>query len=49
MNDKIFNLFLDNKLNILKADNDFLEYIGQKKPVSLNDIIPPQDLLILNN
>ena len=49
MNDKIFNLFLDNKLNILNADNDFLEYIGQKKPVSLNDIVPPQDLLILNN
>ena len=49
MNDKIFNLFLDNKLNILKADTDFLEYIGQKNPVSLNDIVPPQDLLILNN
>lgn len=44
-----FHLLLDNNLCILEADDAFYEHIGQKKLLSLDAIIPPQDLLLLKN
>ena len=49
MSEKNYQLLLDHNLYILKADDSFYEYIGQNRLLSLDDIIPPQDLLLLKN
>lgn len=49
MSEKNYQLLLDHNLYILKADDAFYEYIGQNRLLSLDDIIPPQDLLLLKN
>ncbi|MCR5743199.1 MAG: GGDEF domain-containing protein [Lachnospiraceae bacterium] len=40
---------LDANLNIVKAEDDFLRYIGMPSLTSLDEVIPPQDMMLLKN
>ncbi|MBR3307120.1 MAG: GGDEF domain-containing protein [Lachnospiraceae bacterium] len=46
---KKFQLLLDNQLNIVKAEPKFFDYVGQPMPRCMDDVIPPQDLLLMKN
>ncbi|MCR5403745.1 MAG: hypothetical protein K6E91_08025 [Butyrivibrio sp.] len=44
-----YRVDVDKNLDLLKADNSFFEYVGNRKIANLDQIIPPQDLIQLKN
>ncbi len=42
-------IYLDNELNIVKNDKAFLSYLGMKELHNLSQIIPPPDIMQLQN
>ncbi|MBR3515358.1 MAG: GGDEF domain-containing protein [Lachnospiraceae bacterium] len=49
MQNNRYELLLDNNLRVLQTDDAFYEHIGQRSLKMLDDIIPPQDLMLLKN
>ncbi len=46
---KRYLICVDNELNIVKNDNAFLSYLGMKELHNLSQIIPPPDIMQLQN
>ena len=46
---KKYLVTLDNNLRLVEAEKAFYEYVGQPRPELLEDVIPPQDLMLLKN